>query len=826
MKLNSIPVGIGLLLVVHGSGYAEPLAAPRQVSAAIPTGTRSYAPGTWGLVEVAVANPSDRPATVLSSFYFQGFPNQQYGRELWLPPKSRRLAWHPVFVPPEFAADGSTLGFNSLLLDRTDSEERLIASPSGQMLSDGVLPLSQPGAAVGWIGAADEDERAGPGVGDMITASRISTLSPRKVVALRGLVLPSEPEALQGMQYLVLSGDRPGSDPAGLAAIRQWVRRGGRLWILLNDVSPSTVERLLGDEYRVQTVDRIGLTEVRIEAAGSGSGPSESEAREFEVPVELVRVLADGAQVLHTVDGWPASFSQPFGHGEVLFTTLSPAGWVRPTLALDRAPIDGLGPVPWTAGSPLTHLSSRLSTWREDPAPPAAVWEPHLAEQIGYRVVGRGTVASVLGLNCVVLAGLGVWLGRRGRLERMAWAVPLTSLVSAGVLAAVGLRTTTAVTSTVAEGQLIEAAPTSSDVQVSGLLMLYNRDTGKVELGASDGGIFLPDMTGFAGEPRRMVWTDWDAWHWENLTLPRGVRVAPFRKQVRLTSPPAARGSFGPDGFAGRVTGPLQDLSDAVVTAASGETLAARLGAGGELWAGPNEVLPPGTFVSASILTDDQRRRQALFQRLLGSRPGGRFRDRATLLAWTRPLDLGFVYPNESVRTGAALVALPLEIERTPPGTRVVIPTPFVSAATTRSPEGATPSDVFNDAGEPVERTGNLESWLRFELPGAVVPLALDRADLTLAVSGPIDELELLGRTQGRTESLRVWKNPAGTLRFAIDRPEVLGLDPGGGLPLGLRVRGTGAAAGGNSEDLSQYWRIESMRLGAAGRTDGPSSAD
>lgn len=817
-------VWVGLAVLIGSvSGYAQSEAARERltVAEALPAGTRTYAAGAWGLVEVSVTNRSEMPAKVLSSLFFPGDPNQQYGRELWMPPRSRRFAWYPVYVPPDIPEGAGFLEFKALVLDRTDEKERLLQSPTGEMLRDGLLPIDRDGGITGWIGEDDPppDESPPPNVGDMIVAARVGTGLTRKVVALRGHALPADADSLQGIEHLVISGDRPLYDAAGLEAIAEWVRRGGRLWIVLTDVPPSLVERLLGEDCRIQTVDRVGLTEVRIEASRASDG-SDPAPREFEKPVEMVRVLAEGVEVTHTVDGWPAAFWQKLGRGEVLFTALAPAGWVRPSRPGDRRPATPLGDAEWLPHDPLLRSAERLTGRPEGRLPSVDDWEPLLEEQIGYRVVGRGTVAGVLGLSCAALAVAAVWFGRGGRLERLGWAAPLASLASAGALVAVGVQNTGSVASSVAEGELIETSPGTSVARVSGLAMLFNREQGEVELGGR-GSVLFPDMTGFTGETRRLVWTDWDRWHWENLALPRGVRVAPFQRSIKLESPVFASGEFGPGGFTGQISGPMRDGSDLVLATPPGGALAPEQTTDGRFSAGQGEVLAPGEFVSESLLSDVQRRRQDLYRRLLGAGRGSAFRDRPTLFAWVTPPDLGFVYPEGSEKVGEALAAIPLEVRRTRPGTRVTIPSPFIDPQPAPGVTGSPPSPLFDRrSGEPVEHADSIEAWVRFQLPKEVVPLDLDRAKLSLTVSGAARSLEVLCRPAGAVESLRKWENPAGALEIDIERADALALDDRGGLLLGIRV-------GGEPRDFrtrktQSYWRVESMRLEATGRTREP----
>src|SRR5207302_5261212 len=118
-----------------------------------------------------------------------------------------------------------------------------------------------------------------------------------------------------GVDYFVLAARRLADDPPGELALRRWVQQGGTLWVMLDLTDPETIARLLGDALPVEIVDRTSL--MRLQIQSFGLGPDEqSPPVELEQPVDVVRVvLAPEDQLLHTINGWPASFSRQFGRG-------------------------------------------------------------------------------------------------------------------------------------------------------------------------------------------------------------------------------------------------------------------------------------------------------------------------------------------------------------------------------------------------------------------------------------------------------------------------------------------------------------------------------
>ncbi len=812
------------------SAAAEESGEAAVVSARIgpPAGIRRLRPETWGLVGLNVLNGGDRPADVMATMYFRGDPSLQYARRLWVPPRSKRYSWCPLLPPRSIAPETpgpspepTQAEVKSLLFDRSGPTEEFVRNRSETVLRSRLLPIhhSRPTTAVVTDRGADDPAKASEDDAalEVVSVSRRSAgLSPA-VVDLYEDFLPPIEESLDGLDQLVLASDHLADDAAARGAVRRWLLGGGRLWIMLDQVEPETVELLLGEAFRCRVVDRVGLTRVVTEGVSPDAQGSRGQPRDFEQPVDLVRVLAPDAEVIFAVNGWPAAFWHRVGKGEVLFTTLGAAGWIRSP---------GYGAPPSVATKPLEFLGLRLFRRRDPPLLEPLAWEAYLSEQIGYRIVGRGFVAGVLGAFCLALWGTGAWLGRRNRLERMAWIGPLAAAIATLALAVTGSLARHRVPPTVAVAQLAEVDPRSHDVRITGLLAMYNRGPSRGPLGVRRGGLFSPDMTGLGSTTRRMVWTDLDRWHWEHLPLPAGVRTAPFAYATKLARPIEARAAFGPDGLTGTLDAvPFGGLADAVIATPSHGNLSIELETNGRLHAGAGDVLAPGQFVAASVLSDEQRRRQAIYAQVLGGKLPAGFPDRPTLLAWARPLDMQFTFPDQAARAGSALLAVPLEIERTPPGTRVVVPSPFLDCRSVRGPLRERSAVYSNATHEWIELRTSGEAYLRFQVPEQVLPVRLDRARLMLRINAPSRKVQLLGYAGQGWVSLATWNSPVGGFPLEITDPELLELDDRGGFSLGITVADDRSpdAGTGPINVLGSAWKIESVELEVTGETLEPS---
>ena len=231
--------------------------------------------------------------------------------------------------------------------------------------------------------------------------------------------------------------------------------------------------------------------------------------------------------------------------GSVVFTTLGPRGWYRTRTRSDRpVPADRIRTLP--VENPLvTELAGVLYPPPvADPFPPE-VFRPLLADEIGYKVVSRTSVAVVLGGFVAALLAVGLVVRSSRRPELLVWAVPAVVAVATGVLVASGERSRQVVPPTVAVAGLVTPVAGSGEAAASGLFALYNPSSGPVVVGSTDGSLLELDAEGLDGQLRRRVQSDTDRWLWEGLSLPAGVRTGAYRSVVR-TGRLTAVGRFGP----------------------------------------------------------------------------------------------------------------------------------------------------------------------------------------------------------------------------------------------------------------------------------------
>ena len=272
-----------------------------------PFGVDAYVPNKWGSLNVQLVNPTNEPLELLSTTYFEEEPTLQFGRRVWIPPRSRIEVWHPILVP-QVSADVTQFNLRSLVMDAREAREVLIRSDSGYLQHEAILRRTVDTPVTGLIDTHDESQsEESEAAYELLIAARLQADLNRQIKLLSDRMLPTGEESLQALDQLVIADSRIANDGAGLSAIRRWLFGGGRVWVMLDRVDPRVLESLLGDEFTGEVVGRVGLTTVRMESTDALG--RERWTQEYERPVEFVRMVVSDVDVAYSIDGWPAAFS-------------------------------------------------------------------------------------------------------------------------------------------------------------------------------------------------------------------------------------------------------------------------------------------------------------------------------------------------------------------------------------------------------------------------------------------------------------------------------------------------------------------------------------
>jgi hypothetical protein len=655
---------------------------------------------------------------------------------------------------------------------------------------------------------------------EMVLATKRARDLSRRVSAFDPEDLPTDIACLDMLEVLVISSDRIATDTAGIAMIRDWVLRGGHLWFTLEEVQPETVSAVLGDAYHCTRVDRVELNDVAVREGPNDTQSAELESFEVEVPVPLVRMLVEDVTVTHTVNGWPAAFWQPFGSGRVYFTTLGPLAWMRRTASTDPPAAGREFDTPFYPRRALDGFANDCLVPNQTSRLEPANLRPFLSQQIGYRILNRGTVLTILLAFCLGLGLLGWSSFRARRPERVLWGTPAWACAVALVFLAIGTFTKKSVPPTVATIGHVQLEPGVNTGHASGLIAIYNQNASKETLGAQAGGMFFPDMTAMSGRNRRITWTDEGKWYWEELELPPGVRTAPFACPVSLNEAVSCQASFGPSGLRGAI-GPLPvgGLGDAVIAVPHQNAMAPLMAEDGTFSAGRDDVLARGEYLRGALVSDQQVRRKAIYVDLLDAKMEYDVHPRPLLYVWAEPFENEFVFPQQN-QLESTLISMPLRLQTTPPGTQVQIPSPFVPYRAVMGPSGKRPVAYTNISRQWIDCKLATTEWLRFQLPSTVLPLELQEVDLQISLRAPSRTVELVAPDGDSEQVVLKLKHPIGSYRCTIDKAELLQLDNQGGLQLAVRVGKDESSEPGDQMRQAE-WLIEEIRMHVTGTVRG-----
>lgn len=786
-----------------------------RVGGLVPGGVRATVTESWGQLDFDLTNPTDVDRRIRVVAFYVGAPDAQFGRELWVPARATLNSWM-VMGPAPAQGSATSRDIEFLLHDLTDGQENLLLPPTEERVrTRGVLYHPREP----WTALAVEIDQSEHVPGqlpqrepfadeaiDLVRAFRQIRGLPNFVQLVDPSSLPSWDKVLDGIDHLVLASNRVAECPGGLQAVRHWLQHGGNVWVLLDKVGPEVIVSLLGEAFDFTVVDKVSLTEFRVDASGARPGGPKGALQQYEEPVEFVHVqLPPGEVVQSTVQGWPAWFTRDVGRGKVLFTTLGPRGWYT-----RRPQKDGKA---WAvATDTLGPAAAELKTLAADAAPPVNAFEGLLTQEIGYSVLSRSAVGILFTLFLAGTLVLGLGVRRAGKAEFQGWLGPAAALATSAAFLLFGAEARRAAPPTAAMAQVIDAVSGTGEAAVEGLLALYRPESGPLTLGAGHEAFLGLDLAGLEGKTRRFLMTDAGTWHWENLAVPAGVRLAPFRFTANLGEPIRAVATLGPDGIAGKIAaGPVQGLTDGVLCPPLGRNLALHLEPDRTFTARPDDVLASGQFLAGAVLSDEQQQRQQLYRRLVKQAEAASLRQHPVVLAWANLLAAPFTLPVETRIKGTALVMVPLRLKAPAPGTRVTIPGPLISHRR-----------LIADKWTRTTRESSKEADLhvRFQVPAEVLPFKVEAARLTAKIAARSRSIAVAGWVDGRQVEVYRTENPLGPINVTLTDPAMVNLDASGGLHVHLAIKDLHKRpANERGADPDLNWTIEYLELTVTGRT-------
>jgi len=784
--------------------------APNYTQVPLLGGTRTLRTNRWTLISFEVGNPGDQSVELVTTSFFAEEPRLQYGCTVWVPPHAKRRGWFPIRAPALISDSTNHVDLHSFLIDRTSLPEKLLPSSNGTLYRHGLLGVTGARVVTGMMQDPLDDAPR-----HAVAAARSARNLTMAIPDLYDQSFPPVDKVVEGLDQLVICNDDLLGDAAALAAIRQWLYGGGRAWIMLDKVSPATVRQLLGNRFDWDVVDHVLLDEFTLVHEQSQPGEDPPLPRTFDDPLQFVRIMVANGDVAYSINGWPAAMWCHVGHGQVLLTTLDARGWYREWNSEDHRPKDVMKRSSFAATEPLKFLAEMFLKRRKEPMKVSEAFEEIVSEGLGHEVLPLRFVALILGGFCASLVVSTLVLIRFGGTAIMGALSPALALLAAVIIATAGSVSHRATPQSMAIGQQIEVDEDFATFQTSGVVSLYNQQQWDVPTGSDGGGFFVPGTGQATGSTLRMVWTDLDRWRWENLTLPSGVQSASFSCSVPADSPVKATATLNREGIVVDFDpGSLGDISDVLLLAPGRRAMQTHLQENGTLLARVTDLLPPGQYATGTLVSGDQRRRQAVLRRLLAADGLWPSND-LVLLGWGQPLDLPFVLNDPQYRTGSALLTVPVTLTRPATGTRVAIPSSLMGYRTITGDHGMVSPAYSNLDREWVEQLVTAtRANLRIELPAVLLPMEVHHISVTLNMVAPQREVTILGKNGNSNDQSDVvlWRthSPVGIARIDIEPDEAWQVMDSGDLTLMLSIGqhphqegGAGAQAGWHIDEFS-----------------------
>lgn len=763
----------------------------------------AFRAGRYAQFRVTAENRGSSPQRVLALTSSSGDSPQGSAREFNAPAFSRRTTSHPIFIPSGVGTAQTSQRLSTAYAVLTSDETSRRAPQRLGTSVESTVALVNARVVTGVI----SDLRSAAPVRELVTAARRTQSLPDRLTELRVDLLPALAAGFDAFDQIVLATDELADNPGGLAALRHWLAEGGRLWVMLDRVSPETLVRLMGDDFSAAIVDQTAIDVVSIKDVRRLPRPVQAQPREFDDPVGMLRVVTGAeSHLAFEVGGWPAAFWQRVGRGRVLFTTLEPEAWVGGSLTPKSATA--------ATSTPLAALAGEFFQPRVALGTQPGALESQAARLVGYATLGRRTVGAVLGA-CVALAVmLAIWSRRWRRRSSFAWSLVGLALATSTGLLAMGAATRSVVEPTLVSMQVVNADTARGELQIAGIVGAFQptQADGKVE---GRNCVMAPDGPWFndAGGP---VWIDAARWRLSS-PLPAGFALQRCAWCEPIADPLITGATLTKLGIRGSLGAQyIESLGNAVLAAPGAPMITVDLAGDGTFLAAHDARLEVDQFLVGQVW-DDQSRRRLEGYRSLFSSPGNSAAlklDGPTLLFWTAPRQLPVTIETTRRRVGDCLMMAPLQLLPPASGSVVAIPAMLLPFESADGPDGTGATSAYSNGNR--EWVDGLVAAtqinLRFQAPQAAMPMTIKRATLYVDIAAPGRTVAISGWRGQQRKKVHSTSSPlARRLIATIDDPTLLELDLRGGLLLNIDV---GQHVHEKDAALAKVgWRIERVWL-------------
>ena len=657
---------------------------------------------------------------------------------------------------------------------------------------------------------------------ELAIATRVDSGNTRQTANYDATELPASSLDWSIADVIMIGEKRALDDAAFVESLKRYIASGGRVWVMLDRVDTEAIRPLLGSGQMCETVDEIEVNKFVVTRSNSSTSFIESDRTVESVdPFVFKRVVHSGGRVSHSIGEWPAAIWMPVGYGEILLTTLECGAWTktRKDPSLDLLYQCEFETHDWAKdlASEINDLRRTLPFSEKHSIREGFELGDYALQQIGNPIVPRSWVASALAGFCTLLALVGAWRIWAGELSLIGVFAPIAAFIFGGILV---------VASTYVRKDTPESDSRLQLVQVTddGMAALV-REQGAVHIESSSDMSLVSEVDGIARIDqgmktgiKRFVMTDFQKWQIENTTWQGGT----WQFDTSYTLPvsdkyvKAVLNDKGVDLQLPELPSPLEDpvlaygLGHPMICSSNGDNLFAD----GQLQA------DGGRWISGTIISDEQQRRLDIYDKFFSA--GERMAQLSNVLyGWTGPWPGGPKWSKELEIKGAALVALPVRVQRPAEGEEVFVPHGLIPIR--RNPSATGQTFAFDPSIGKWQQDGlqnQLMAEMQFVMPTELVPFKASSLEFEFDITAPSRTVRLVGKSlTGSPIEIVKLENPSIPWKATITDPELLQSFEDGFLDVLVEV-----SERKDSGNNVLEWKIQRLQVSARGAVGQSSS--
>ena len=776
-------------------------------------------PGAVLPIQATVSNPTENRGEGIVVAIVDGIPDRQSARRFALRPGQSREV--DLFLNiPQSVANKESIDIVTRLYEDAGGTE--VIQGAGQRAEyKFTLTVEKEANFAAFL--MDEEELAVPSwywpqshplmSYEWAIATRIDSGTPRRVANMGSSPLPIHQLDWSVLKSAVVADESKLQDLAFVDSLRSFVEAGGKLWVMLDRVSPTAIRPLLGTNQLCEDVDAVELQEFTVSVIGDSTQIAESDrVVSSEEPLRMRRVLQSGGTVTHEVDGWPAAIWMSVGYGEILLTTLDPAAWVEPRDLSNDPGGNSMGVSAYASRIWASRLALEVNVPTRNL--PLVAETSYPLELMGSRVVPKGWIATGLSVFCLLLLVLGVWRWRAGDLRTIGIAIPTLAIVFSGGMVLATSFTRLDQPESVTRLQLIQVAEDGASAVVREQAAVYLKAGRQMDLsGSVDGAVQIDE--GLQSGVQRRTQNGFQTWQLNNVSWPPGFWR--YSSQFRVpTDDLKVKAILDSDGLRLELPELPSPLEDPVLS----YTLGGRMLVGGS---GPTRSVDPsltakdGRWIAGTLISTEQQRRLEIYKQFFAPGDRKQYLDQV-LYGWTDVWPETPGWSQELEKSGSALVALPVELQRPDPMELIDVPHGLVRLQNDESRLGS--SLAFDgQTGEWVrELTSAATANLQLVLPKELVPFEAEYLDLMLNMEAPQRDVQLRIETEQGVVFTQDFNEPSIPWSSRVSDPRVLEAAKDGSLNLILEVSERKDLKQGESSSRSVPWQVNNLEASYRGR--------